>query len=609
MQMTSEARDASDETQRVETWLASLGECLDRRDIPAVTALFVDDCYWRDFLTFTWNVKTLEGKGRLATMLADTLDETAPGQWRVEGTATLVDGVVEAWITFETRLARGKGYVRLRDGRCWTLLTTMTELKGFEERKGGARGVGTGHGVSDENWGELRAAEERELGTSRQPYCVIVGGGQGGIALGARLKRLGVPTVILETNAKPGDSWRKRYQSLVLHDPVWYDHLPYLPFPDDWPIFSPKDKLGDWLEAYVRIMELNYWGSATCKKASYDETTGDWTLVVDRAGDQMILRPKQLVLSTGAYGFPTTVDLPGAALFEGAILHSSAYRTGASYAGKDAIVIGGNTSAHDICADLWRHGARVTMIQRSPTTVAKWDTLLDLAFKGLYSEEALQAGITTEKADLLFASMPYALAPIGQAKVYAEIRKRDAAFYEALEKTGFLLDFGEDESGIMMKALRRAAGYYVEVGASDLIIRGEIKVKPGVEVKAMHERSIVLTDGSELPADLIVQATGYGSFDGMVGALISPEVGRAIGPCWGIGSGTKGDPGPWQGELRNMYKPLAHQALWFHGGNLHLSRHFSLYVALQIKARQEGLDIKVFEDPAAKPSAQVATAA
>jgi hypothetical protein len=81
------------------------------------------------------------------------------------------------------------------------------------------------------------------------------------IALGARLRRLNVPAIIIEKNERPGDSWRKRYKSLCLHDPVWYDHLPYLPFPEHWPVFSSKDKIADWLEMYTRVMELNYWGS------------------------------------------------------------------------------------------------------------------------------------------------------------------------------------------------------------------------------------------------------------------------------------------------------------------------------------------------------------
>jgi putative flavoprotein involved in K+ transport len=598
-----------EDTAAVEHWLSTFDAALTSGDIQAVTALFVEDCYWRDLLAFTWNILTLEGRGRIAAMLADMLAGTGPAQWRIEGEATRTDGIVEAWITFETCLARGRGYLRLRDGQCWTLLTTLTELKGFEEPSGRRRGIGTGHGVSGDNWAELRAREEAELGITRQPTCVIIGGGQGGIALGARLKRLAVPTIILETNPRPGDSWRRRYKSLVLHDPVWYDHLPYLPFPDDWPIFTPKDKLGDWLEAYVRIMELNYWGSSICNKVSYDEAKGEWTLIVDRNGEEVVLRPKQLVLSTGAYGFPNKPELPGAGQFQGDIVHSSEYQTGETYRGKTAVVIGANTSAHDLCADLWKNGAHVTMIQRSPTTVARWQSLLEFGFKGLYSEEALERGITTEKADLLFASMPYAIAPVGQRRMYDQIRQHDGAFYAALERAGFLLDFGEDESGIMMKALRRAAGYYIEVGASELIINGEIKVRSGVAVEELRARSVVLTDGNELPADVVVQATGYGSFDGMVSALISPEVGKAIGPCWGLGSGTKGDPGPWQGELRNMYKPLVQKGLWFHGGNLHLSRHFSLYVALQLKARQEGLDVHVFEDPAEKQTRPVQAAA
>ena len=151
----------------------------------------------------------------------------------------------------------------MKAGKCWTLLTTLTELKGFEEKWGATRVPGVQHGVfrNRQTWLERKTQEETELGYATQPYCVIIGGGQGGIALAARLKRLDVPTLIIEKNKRPGDSWRKRYKSLCLHDPVWYDHLPYLPFPEHWPVFSPKDKIGDWLEMYVKVMELNYWHS------------------------------------------------------------------------------------------------------------------------------------------------------------------------------------------------------------------------------------------------------------------------------------------------------------------------------------------------------------
>jgi len=251
-------------TARAAAWLSRLGDALAAPNIGAAVALFDSECYWRDLLTFTWNIKTMEGHGAIARMLEAMLAATAPSAWTIVEDATETDGVVEAWFTFETRVARGKGHLRLRGDKGWTFLTTMTELQGHEERRGATRENGVAHGAFRDRrtWLERKRAHEVALGRTVQPYCVIIGGGQGGIALGARLKRLGVPAIILEKNARPGDSWRYRYDSLVLHDPVWYDHLPYLPFPDHWPVFTPKDQMGNWLEAYAKVMELDYWASS-----------------------------------------------------------------------------------------------------------------------------------------------------------------------------------------------------------------------------------------------------------------------------------------------------------------------------------------------------------
>jgi len=589
----SEGREPREEVER---WLAEFGAALAARDISGVTALFGDECFWRDLVAFTWNVKTLEGRDAIAAMLEAQLDSMSPTVWRLEGKPTVSDGVVEAWICFETGHARGRGIVRLRDGRAFTLLTAIEELKGFEERKARSRPMGAAHGVyqRDKNWLEAKRAEEESLGKERQPYCVVVGGGQGGIALGARLKHLGVPTIILEKNARAGDSWRNRYRSLVLHDPVWYDHLPYIPFPENWPVFTPKDKLGDWLEMYAKVMELNYWGSSECVRASYDDKRAEWSVDVVRNGSRTTLKPKHLVFATGAYGPPNIVPLPGIENFSGPCFHSSSYKTGEPYAGKNCVVIGSNSSAHDIAADLWEYGAHVTMLQRSPTTVVRSETLMQLGFEPLYSESAVEAGITTNEADLVFAATPFRIMPRGQIPVYEEVRRRDAALYADLKKSGFKIDFGEDDSGLMMKAFRTGSGYYIDVGASDLIVKGRIAVRSGVEIERVKERSVELTDGSELPADLIVMATGFQSMNRALAPIISEEVADKVGKCWGLGSGVPGDPGPWEGEPRNMWKPTQQPGLWFHGGNLHLSRHYSLVLGLQIKARMEGLPTPVY---------------
>ncbi len=581
----------------VEAWVAALDQAFAERAVSAAAALFAEDCYWRDLLAFTWNITTTEGRSAIHAMLEARLAAAAPSQLVVVDDATEDQGVVSGWFTFETAQGRGIAHLRLRDGKAWTLLTSLEELKGYEEKKGRRRALGAEHGVHQgrSTWLERRLEEEETLGFTRQPYVVIIGGGQGGLALGARLRRLDVPTIIVEKHARAGDSWRHRYKSLCLHDPVWYDHMPYLPFPDDWPVYSPKDKIGDWLEMYARVTELNLWTSSEVTGARYDESAGKWEVVVDRQGQSVTLHPSQLVLATGMSGIPNIIDVPGATEFRGTLHHSSEHRGGEGYRGKNCVVIGSNNSAHDICADLWEHNAAsVTMVQRSSTHVSTSDSLFKFGTSRLYSEEALERGITTQKADLLNASVPYAILADFIKPATDAMRREDADLYARLEKAGFLLDFGDDESGLFMKYVRRGSGYYIDVGASELVADGRIKLRSGVGGDHITETSVVLSDGSELPAELIVYATGYGSMNGWAERLISQEVADRVGKCWGLGSDTTKDPGPWEGELRNMWKPTQQPGLWFHGGNLHQSRHYSQYLALQLKARMERLPTPVY---------------
>jgi putative flavoprotein involved in K+ transport len=566
-------------------WLQKFGSALEKGNLDAAAGLFEPGGFWRDLVAFTWNLRTCEGRPAIKAMLAQTLAGVKPRNFVARS---------EEWFTFETAAGRGVGHMRFREkGRhCWTLLTTLQELKGHEEKAGAQRESGITRG---QTWLEKRTQQAAELGAARQPYVLIVGGGQGGIALAARLKRLGVPALVVEKNARAGDSWRKRYASLCLHDPVWYDHLPYLPFPDHWPVFSPKDKIADWLEMYARVMELDYWSSTECVGASFDETEKLWKVDVVREGRMHTQRPAHLVLATGMSGFPHQPQVPGADSFAGKILHSSDYQSGAAWQGKRCVVVGSGTSGHDICADLHASGAEeVTMVQRAPTIVARTETLMELAWGPLYSEQALARGITTEIADLTAASVPFRVLPDLQRPLYAEMRKRDAELYIGLEKAGFQYTFGEDGSGIHALYLRRGAGYYIETGASQLIIEGKIRLRSGAGLERFSEHALHLAGGAELPADLVVFATGYGPMDEWAAALISREVADKVGRVWGLGSDTKGDPGPWEGELRNMWKPTPQPQLWFHGGNLMQSRHYSLYLALQLKARMEGLATPVY---------------
>jgi len=587
----------SSPTARLEAFLARFEAALANSDIDGATGLFAEDCYWRDLVSFTWNIKTMEGRAQVRDMLTSCLAGAKPSNWHVASgeTATEADGVVEAWISFETEVARGYGLIRLKDGLIWTLLTTMVELKGFEEKAGFTRPLGAKHGVHPgaKSWKEEREEEISTLGYTRQPYVLIIGGGQGGIALGARLRQLGVPTIIVEKNERPGDSWRKRYKSLCLHDPVWYDHLPYIDFPKNWPVFSPKDKIGDWLEMYTKVMELNYWTSTAAKSARWDDTAKEWTVVVERDGKEIVLKPKQLVFATGMSAKPNMPKFKGMERFKGEQHHSSQHPGPDGYKGKKVVVIGSNNSAHDICAALYESGVDVTMIQRSSTHIVRSASLMEVGLGDLYSERAVQSGMTTGKADLIFASLPYRILHTFQIPVYEKIKEMDAEFYKGLEKAGFQLDWGPDGSGLFMKYLRRGSGYYIDVGASQLIIDGKIKLVNG-QVAEIEEHGVKLADGRQIPADVIVYATGYNSMNGWVADLCGQEMADKVGKVWGLGSDTPKDPGPWEGEQRNMWKPTQQEALWFHGGNLHQSRHYSQFLALQLKARLEGIPTPVY---------------
>ncbi|PHP67120.1 FAD-dependent oxidoreductase [Zhengella mangrovi] len=584
-------------TARVQTFLDTFGRALEERRIDDAVAMFADECYWRDLVTFTWNIKTVEGRDEVRAMLESQLDRIAPTAWRVADgeDATEADGVTEAWITFETGVARGYGLIRLKNGQIWTLLTTMVELKGHEEKSGFTRPLGAkhGHDVGTKSWKEEREEELATLGITKQPYVLIIGGGQGGIALGARLRQLGVPALIVERNDRPGDSWRKRYKSLCLHDPVWYDHLPYIKFPENWPVFAPKDKIGDWLEFYTRVMELNYWSGTEAKHAEWDSAKGEWVVHVRRDGKDIVLRPSHLVFATGMSGKANIPDIEGADTFRGEQHHSSRHPGPDGYVGKKVVVIGSNNSAHDICAALYEAGVDVTMVQRSTTHIVRSDSLMTIGLGALYSEEAVRSGMTTEKADLIFASLPYRIMHEFQKPIYDEIRDKDKAFYEALEKAGFMLDFGPDDSGLFMKYLRRGSGYYIDIGASQLVIDGKIKLATG-QITRITPDGIVLDGDREIPADVIVYATGYRSMNGWVADLIDQPTADRVGKVWGLGSDTPKDPGPWEGEQRNMWKPTNVDNLWLHGGNLHQSRHYSQFLALQLKARMEGIETPVY---------------
>ncbi len=591
--------DSAAAPDRADAWLSAFEEALTARDVDRAARMFAAASFWRDLVSFTWNITTVENPDGVRDLLSETLARTDPSGFATSEPATEDGGVVTAWFTFETAVGRGTGLLRLKEeagsDRAWTMLTSLEQLTGHEEPSGGRRAMGAEHGASKHRatWKERRQAEAESLGSTTQPYVLVIGGGQAGIGLGARLRQLGVPSLVIDKHPRPGDQWRGRYKSLCLHDPVWYDHLPYLKFPDTWPVFAPKDKIGDWLESYVKVMEIPYWSNTVATSATWSDEAGEWTVEVEREGKPLTIRPTQVVFATGMSGKARMPEVEGADIFRGDVHHSSRHPGPDAYRGKKAVVIGSNNSAFDICGALWENDVDVTMVQRSSTHIVKSASLMEYGLGDLYSERALAAGVTTEKADLIFASLPYRILHEFQIPAYEKMAEVDKDFYDRLERAGFWHDWGSDGSGLFMKYLRRGSGYYIDVGSAELVADGDVALAHG-QVVRLTEDAVVLDDGTELPADLVVFATGYNSMNGWVADLVDEETADRLGKCWGLGSDTPKDPGPWEGEQRNMWKPTQVPNLWMHGGNLHQSRHYSLSLALQLTARFAGLDTPVY---------------
>lgn len=577
-----------DSSVAVDTWLAQFEEALAKPDDALLQQLFHPDSHWRDVLALSWKLQTLNGREAilkglppLASAMAPSGFAIAPGRAAPRKVMRAGTNAIEAIFSFETRVGRGNGVLRLipdeDDGnrlKAWTLLTELGELRGFEEQLGVNRPRGNAYSrdFRGPNWLDLRQASAEYA--DRDPTVLVIGGGQSGLSIAARLKQLNVDTLIVDREKRIGDNWRKRYHALTLHNQVQVNHLPYLHFPPNWPTYIPKDKLANWFEAYVEAMELNFWTETEFEGGSYDDKEQRWTVTLRRGdGSERIMHPRHVVLATGVSGIPNVPEIPGLKDFAGKVLHSSRYDDGENWKGKRAIVIGTGNSGHDIAQDLYSSGAAVTLFQRSSTLVVSIEPSAQLVYAP-YNEGTL------EDNDLIAVSMPLKLARRSHALTAEKSRALDQELLEGLERVGFRLDFGEDNTGWQFKYLTRGGGYYFNVGCSDLIIKGDIALKQFSDLDRFTADGARMKDGETVKADLVVLATGYRRQEELVRKLFGETVEQRVGTIWGFGEAQ---------ELRNMYTRTGQPGLWLIAGGLAQCRIGSKHLALQIKAIEEGL--------------------
>lgn len=580
----TDAPDHDVAAQIAREWLDEFVVAIVSSEPGAVAALLTDDAYWRDILALSWYIRTSAGNKNASVDIVGFARDRKPGDFVLDAASVQsirrreIGPSIEAFFDFETDIGLCRGHFRLRDlgggsskWSAWTVFTALEDLKGHEEKAGNLRPTVTApsHGRFGK-W--MTAAEHSVHFETNEPDTVIIGAAQTGLALAARLGALDVPALVIDKEPRIGDVWRNRYQSLVLHNQIWANHFPYMPFPASWPVYITKDQLAEWLEIYADAMSIATWTSTTLEDSHYDESEKHWNLTLRRGdGSTSIVRSRNVVLATGVFGCARRIDLPGADRYSGDLLYAAEYSGGMDVDGKRVLVVGSGSSAHDVSQELNSAGASVTMLQRGSTCIISLEPGAALPYS-IYSED----GLPTEQADMLSNTIPYTLLVELHKEMTKRVIEMDKDLIASLNRAGFATNNGEDDSGFLTNFLRRGGGYYINVGASDLIVNGEIKVKHGTTIAGFDGRIVQFADGSASEYDMVIIAAGYENMQESVRAIMGEEVAEKVGPIWGMDE---------QGELRNMWKQTGQEGLWIAGGGLQQNRSFSKYLALQIKGR------------------------
>ncbi|KAI0650323.1 FAD/NAD-P-binding domain-containing protein [Trametes meyenii] len=550
-------------------WLAPFGDALSRNDAVAATELFLPDGWLRDVLVFTWDFRALAGREKILSYLSDfltpsgityiQLDERLHLAPRESPVPQLNVIAVEVAFTFQCARGPGRAYARLLPDegaqfKAFTLLMELKDLRGHEEKSTLV--------LRDDVTGVLGRDMQREFTewlqeVETKPHVLIVGGAQTGLQVAAQFKQMDIPALVIERCERVGDNWRKRYPSLTLHTISRHHSMLFQPFPTNWPEFTPRDKFADWLEQYAHTQDLVVWTSTEMKPGPvYDFEKKEWVVTVVREGQEVKLHPAHIVFANGTLSRPRIPQIPDSALFEGTTLHSSEYTGADPFVGKRVVVIGAGNSSIDICQNLALNGAAsVTMVQRSPTCVLSREYVCEPLRKYTYPEE-----IPVPIADFKWASFPLGL--LKKLSIADQQPALDAnrELHEKLRKGGIRLNMGDEGQGLYLLAQEKLAG--LDKGGADLIADGRITVKSGVSPQSFKERALVMNDGSELGADVVVFATGYHKIREVNAELLSEEVVQQLDEVFGLDE---------EGEMRAGYRPCGYPG------------------AMQIKAIQLGL--------------------
>lgn len=584
-------------TEGAAAWARDFQHALTARDGSALRGLFAEQSALRDNGALTWDFRQFHGRDAIVSMLLGVVEDIQPSGFEVSAVwpdpQVIGDGddaVVEAFFDFDTKSGKAVALINATPDAASVygfvvraVYARLEELKDVPGPERHPRGNGFAPAYRGQTFGEHD--RRRREWVEGNPEVLIVGGGQAGLVAAAHLAKVGVTALIVDKNERVGDNWRLRYDSLCLHNTVEMNAFPFLDYPSHYPEFLPKDVMGDWLETYARYLDLNVWSSTVFIGAEYDDQDGAWAATLRCAdGTERVLHPQHIVLATGGIGGrPSVPTLPGLSTFRGTVIHSSAYTKAADFDVQKAVVVGTATSAHDIALDLYENGVEVTMVQRGPVVVNQVETA------NLVYAEHLDPSIPTELVDLrdgMTQVKPIREAALRQYHSFA--KSLDGELLKGLEAAGMRVGDGFEGQGWPDLFQRTGGGFYLNKGASDVIIDGGIKVLPFDRIVEFAEAGADLDDGTTLDADIVILATGYQNRKVEVADQFGADVAERVGEI------ARWDE---EGEWSTMWGQTGQRGLWINGGAILQIRPATRLLALLIKADIDGCIPESFRRP------------
>jgi thioredoxin reductase len=514
---------------------------------------FLGDALWRDKLALTGTNKTLAGALPIASAWNELYEIYKQGNFIYVPNSSNIGrlGPQIAWInarfTFTVAgplpgTCSGNLMLVPVPGGQWKIWCLSTFLEKLDNQPD----VDVLHPVNvttATNVPHGLVSDEKSNGTASSYYdCVIVGAGTAGLTIAARLKALDISAVTIERDHQIGNSWAKRYTSLRAHTSRNYNQFPYVRvWGPEYPELLSTGDITEGLQRFATLFDLNVWLSTALQKAVWNEQDLQWEVSVLRGDWEQKVFARHLVFATGlGTDFPVMPNLPNKEKFHGTVLHSIEYKNSDLWSGKKGVVVGSANTGHDVAVDMVNAGlSSITMVQRGHTPILPVQ-MLSAQLNSVYTETR-----PVELADRLMWGIPTAITRLTimeAMKLHAdEINGR----LDLLEQANFKVD---READIMKCRSERRGGHYVDIGGSNMIIAGQIKMKSDSPLVGFTNRGLAFEDGSTLDADVVIFTTGFETNMRLyAGKFLEPDVLERLEDFAGMDS---------EGETRGLCRPL-----------------------------------------------------